>query len=197
MENVATSIIKMAQVSAGDKVIDMLKDHVEILVFNVRALANIVMLLHNDKKLKPEHVHAMQMYISQKCKVGGQQSGGTSMASDFFGYEHPAYQKGFVNEGSDVLHVNFDAGIARAPINASMSGGGGSGIMLDKATQKAITKNIRFSSTKVSAAFVGIIRDKLSCLARDIRAQATNKARTLTVAQLGKILKHDQYHVMH
>lgn len=162
----------------------VLKEHIEILVVNVCAVAKVIMILYNAKKLTSEHITAMHTYITERC---GGMTGGTSMASDYYGYSHPAYDTN--KGGSDLLSVNFATGVARQEIS-----GGGS--YSKEITQIVAEHSIKFSNAAVEKSFMDIIQSKIQCLVNDMKNRYNKRKDRLTSAELKKIFETDkQYFV--
>lgn len=190
MHSVATKIAK--DVGLKGHIIQALQKPIHTLVFNVCSLAKIIMLLYNARKLTHVHILSMRMYISDKCepiKRRKTMSGGESMASDFFGYEHPSYSPNA--GGSDVLNVNFSAGIARPEI----SGGDPKIKQLyakNKEVEDFITEHVNFKDDDVRSEFLDIIESKLRCFIADLKRHKPH-----TTTQINKILSNEQYFIFH
>jgi hypothetical protein len=204
MKGVARMILKSCGVSTDDALIKHVADYIEMLVFNVCALARIVMLLYDAKSFTSEHLIAVRQYISDKCpsRSHAKQTGGTSMPSDFYGYAHPAYSA--ANQGGDALHIDFQNGVARPEI----SGGGSRRRECSDAhdtkifaiiLKKVGSEGIRFSGSDshVKENFVKYIENHINCLRSDIVSKALSKKDKLKASDIDAILSKHHYRIFH
>lgn len=193
MIKVATHILKECKLTAESDLLPAMIIILKTLIINVCSLANIVMLLYDGNHLTEKHLESMNMYISDKC--GGQgMSGGASMASDYYGYEHPSYSA--MHAGRDELRVDFDAQIARQAIQ----GGGGvrvrdNYVKNSDDVRKEVKKLIEINDSKVYKKFIAIINSKIVCLVRDIRHIKREKNGKFTVKDLQKLLMKEEHFV--
>lgn len=191
MQKVATNIVKDCGLSDSADMLPAMVILLNTLIINVCSLANIVVLLYDGDELTEDHLKSMKMYISDKCD-SRKMHGGTSMASDYFGYEHPSYSS---HAGRNELAVDFDAQIARPAIQ------GGGHLLKKKYLTKShevreeIYKHIRIHNPKVYVKFVDIMNAKLSCLVNDICHTKKKNHGTFTIKHLQKILTKDEYFV--
>ena len=193
MESVARTFLSECRVTinSGEEhdVIKLFAEHLHVFVFNVCALANIVILLFDDDKLKPEHLPVVQSYVQNSCD-SPKMKGGTSMASDFYGYNHPQYQAGSINAASDMLRVNFDSGIARP--EHTMTGGAECKVMRKSVHIQGFVKDRMKSaiSAKMMSQLLGIMDARMACLATDLQ-----KNSKLTKKQLEKVFSMKKHFV--
>ncbi len=171
METVAKSIIERYKVNVKpadyDHVTSKLADHLDCLVFNVCALANIVIVLNCHNRLKKEHMSSIRKYIDDKCD-GIMSGGSVSMPSDFYGYPHPSYSAG--NQGSDMLNVNFATGVARPEHSLQTGGRGIESVMHDSVyVRKCVKTRMKSAmSSRMMPELLSILDAKVACLAKDL-----------------------------
>lgn len=199
MKSVVKSFLNSCGVVADSAATKLLEKHFEILVINVCSLANVVLILSNEKKVTMKHLIPIRMYISKACSTSSKRqhvmSGGESMASDFYGYNHQSYSA--ANTDNEVLTVNFVTGVARPAI----SGGGKKRKHKSYFDSKDVSEliqqqNIQFATSEAHAEFLRLMDNKLSCLRKDI-VVATGKTKHLVKDIMKKILSQEQYYVLH
>lgn len=185
MESVARTFIEERKIKINqaekNNIIKLLAEHLEIFVFNVCSLTNIIILFFDDNKLQENHFPVIQSYMNKSCGMSGM-SGGTSMASDFYGYNHPQYQAGSINDTQDMLKVDFPANIARPP--HTLTGGGRCNVMQKSGYIKSFVKDRLKTaiSAKMMPHFLEVLDARLACLEKDLH---TNSA--LSLKQLQKV----------
>ena len=107
-----------------NKVILLLTDYINTLVFNIISIASIIALLNNSKKITKETIKIISEYINNKCSIHTTYSskGGTSLPPSYFGAdESRTYSSS--NPTNDVLIVDWSAGEARPALGSGQFGG--------------------------------------------------------------------------
>ena len=112
---------------SGENIKKAIKNYYEILIYNVVAIAVVIAIANDVKKLTPSHIEYVKDYIKTKClnsKLKGgknNQIGGTSLPGEYFGYsiDPSRYSAGNGNEESTST-VNFHDNILRPAINTSI-----------------------------------------------------------------------------
>lgn len=110
---------------SSEKVISLLCDYINTLIFNIASIASIIALLNNSKKITKETIKIISEYINSKCSIHTTYSskGGTVLPPSYFGAdESGTYSTS--NPSSDVLVVDWAAGEARPALGSGQSGGG-------------------------------------------------------------------------
>jgi len=150
-----------------NKVIALLSNYIELLIFNIVAIISIICLNMGIKKVLSDHMQYISKYVDKRCsfqnkknKKGPKMSGGTTFnTAAFYGATETCYSKD--NDTSDLLKINFEGNIAR---NAIPIIGGGSStpncIKLDKIIIKKIRKIFKFFDIKIEKNTIQIIKDK-------------------------------------
>ena len=108
---------------SSDKVISLLCEYINTLVFNIVSIASIIALLNKSKKITKETIKIVSEYINNKCLIHTTYSskGGTVLPPAYFGTdESKSYSSS--NPTNDVLIVDWAAGEAR-PALGGQSGG--------------------------------------------------------------------------
>lgn len=167
-----------------DTVGALITKHIESVIHHVVSLAALIALLEGKHQVSLKHMQAVRTYVVTKC--GGHVKGGMSMASDFYGYPHPAYASGNANQGVQISEVSWARNEARPALGPVQMGGATKSS--DKDISKLIKeqlKTIGASSAKgVVPALIGVIELHLKCFADDLK-----KDSPLTVKKVEKILK--------
>jgi len=109
------------------KVISLLCDYINTLVFNIASIASIIALLNNSKKITKETIKIISDYINKKCSIhtttaAYSSKGGTVLPPAYFGADE-SNRYSTSNPTSDILVVDWAAGEAR-PAMGGQSGGG-------------------------------------------------------------------------
>lgn len=187
-----------------DKVHDTLAAHLDAVIYNITSIAILFTLLKGKTRVEPKHLADVMSYISTSCpmsnsKGGRGQHGGTSMASDYFGYPHPNYSAGNATQGVTMSEVDFDAGIARAGIESQLGGSGPRPVLLathDKDAKAFARSILKLHKIRVSKStfeeLMRIIDIHMNCLGRDLEA-----ASPLSLSKLEKILSLKRHSVFH
>lgn len=106
---------------SSDKIISLLADYTNTLIFNIASIASILALLNKSKKVKKEMIVIINNYINSKFKLTSKsynsKGGADVLPPKFFGETESAYSTS--NPTNDVLKVNFADGIARPAIGGS------------------------------------------------------------------------------
>lgn len=183
------------------KIIKILSDYVNMLIFNIVAVTCIICLQIGVKRLLKEHVEHLQGYIHKRCGLSKiykpqQMRGGTFNTATFYGIHEPQYST--QNVGSDVMNIDWKNNIARPMLASTMTGGrlGASGRhgrkncdKVHKMVAKEIYKVFQFFKVTASKAvredFVNIFDKYMTEL---IQLLAISKT-TLTADKLQRLLK--------
>lgn len=184
-----------------------LEFHFDAVMYNITSVACMLTLIKGDKKIMPQHMENVKSYILAECAPKkatgkGKTVGGTSMASDFFGYAHPAYAAG--NGGADVQAINFEEGVARPALGAQSGGcgvvachGGAEPIVAASPLARSfIRKVLKHHEMKISAAALEtlykVIDAHIRCLGTDLAP-----FRHLTLARFTKVLALKRHAIFH
>lgn len=168
--------------------------HIDALIFNVSALAALVVLLYRADKLEAKHIPAIMKHILDKCNAKKSvMRGGTVMASDYYGYNHPAYSA--ANEGSDVLPIDLASGLIARPALGPQTGGGATVSIAQTKVVKDMVKDILHKhklkySRDAFKSLLSIVDSQMECLAADLR-----KCEPLSVKKVKSLLTKKRYFV--
>lgn len=197
MEKIALAFIhshnlKISKDTKTGELCEVLCKHIDALVFNVSALASLVVLLYRAQKLDADHIPAIKKHIMDKCHSKKRMSGGSVMASDFFGYPHPAYSA--ANEGSDVLGVDLASGTIARPALGPQVGGRSFSVAHNKVVKdivKGILSKHKLKYSRVAFdSLLSIIDAQMGCLAADLV-----KCEPLTVKKVKSLMAKKRYFV--
>jgi hypothetical protein len=167
-----------------DSVAALIKKHIESVIHHVVSLAALIALLEGKHQISAKHMQAVRTYVVTKCD--GHVKGGMSMASDFYGYPHPAYATGNVNQGVQTSEISWARNEARPALGPVQMGGA------TKSSDKDISKLVKEQLKTVGATaskgvvpgLTEVIELHLKCFADDLKKNAP-----LTVKKVEKILK--------
>jgi len=190
MESIASAFIKHHNIKVSSDadhhaINKMVGNHIDALIFNVASLAALVATLYDSKKLEKAHLAPVRAYITTKCDKPMKPSmkGGISMASDFYGYNHPAYSP--EHKGSDMLTIDLGSGTLRPQI------GGGSEVGVlenSKAALKRTREIFKHHEVRVKPdVFTEVVRIMdfhMRCLSHDLQ-----QVQPLTEKRVAKVMK--------
>jgi histone H3/H4 len=118
---------KDVKIIEEQKILKLLNEYIERLIFNITALASLLCLKMGIKKIMNEHVKFLLQYINKYCKTKDKKvsmKGGAFNTAQFFGIDE-TNRYSVKNEGVDLLRVDFNNNIARPEIGFVGVGGGG------------------------------------------------------------------------
>ena len=118
---------KDVKIIEEQKILKLLNEYIERLIFNITALASLLCLKMGIKKIMNEHVKFVLQYINKYCKTKDKKvsmKGGAFNTAQFFGIDE-TNRYSVKNEGVDLLRVDFNNNIARPEIGFVGVGGGG------------------------------------------------------------------------
>ena len=186
-----------------NKIIIILSNYIELLIFNIVAIISIICLNMGIKKVLSDHMQYISKYVDKRCafakktktnKINKMSGGTTFNTAAFYGVTETCYSKD--NDTSDLLKINFEGNIAR---NAIPITGGGSYtvncIKLDKIIIKKIKKVFKFFDIKIEKNTIQIIKDKYDIIIenlfeniKSIKGELTSK-KVDTLIHKSKIMK--------
>lgn len=173
------------------KVTQMIQAHIYSVVHHVVSLSAIVAMLHGKRKIELKHLDSVRSYVTSKC--GGHIKGGMSMASDFYGYAHPAYSNNHANAGVQVSEIQWGKQEAR-PSQGPAQTGGSTQNALHKELQKQVKKHVGNINASISKGaqdeIVKIVDIHLNCFFNDL-----SKEGALTVKKVEKVLNKRRHKV--
>jgi hypothetical protein len=189
--------IDIAPSADSEAIFQKIAFHIDALVHNVVSTAALVAMMHNESKIDSEHLKPVKIYIESQCMSKTQQRGGTSMASDFFGYPHPNYSESHENSGVAVSKVDFAQGVARPALSPAQGMFVGGGTYHESKEIKAAAKTLLKSKNvsigkKAFTELLRIIDSHIHCFANDMKKKCP-----LTVSKLDKILHTKRHAVFH
>lgn len=108
------------------KIIKILSDYVNMLIFNIVAVTCIICLQIGVKRLLKEHLEHLQGYIHKRCGLSKiykpqKMGGGAFNTATFYGVHEPQYST--QNAGSDIMNIDWKNNIARPMLASTMTGG--------------------------------------------------------------------------
>jgi hypothetical protein len=120
--------------NSGDNILNAIKSYYEVLIYNVVSIAVVIALANNSKKITIIQLDHVKDYIKSKCLMkkkrgsggsggsesGNNQTGGTSLPAEYFGYSIDPARYAVANGGEQsTATVNFEAGVLRPEIATS------------------------------------------------------------------------------
>ena len=195
----AKELLKSHKINIKDehknKVIALLSNYIELLIFNIVAIISIICLNVGIKKVLSDHMLYISKYVDKRCgfqnkknKKGPKMSGGTTFnTAAFYGATETCYSKD--NDTSDLLKINFEGNIAR---NAIPIIGGGSStancIKLDKIIIKKIRKIFKFFDIKIEKNTIQIIKDKYDKIIESLFEKIKNMKGGITSQRVDSLI---------
>jgi hypothetical protein len=192
-----------------DKVIALLSNYIDLLIFNIVAVVSIICANIGVKKVISQHIQYLSKYIDKRClnkKASGARMSGRSAMSGgsafntaaFFGAVEPRYSA--ENAGTNVQTIDFASGIARNALpmsGGSSSGGGGSSrrsvtpscAKLDKIILKKINNVFKFFNIKVEKEAVAHIKLKYDLIIKDLYMCIKKIKGDITASKVALIIK--------
>lgn len=170
----------------ADKCVELVHSHIDAVVHHIVSLSAMVAMLGGKKKIEHKHLQDVKMYVITKC--GGHLKGGMSMASDFYGYPHPAYASSNANAGVHVSEIHWGKQEARPSQGPTQSGGAfAQTLKYKKELQNLVKTHLSHIAASISKGalkeLVDIIDIHLVCFANDLIKESP-----LTVKKVEKIL---------
>jgi len=182
------------------KIINILTKYIDILIFNIVAVACVICLRLGMKKLLKEHVVHLQKYIDKRCCIKrsatySSMKGGAFNTAAFYGVNEPQYST--TNATTDVMNVDWVNNLARPRLNMTMFGGMKHCNKLNSIIFKKISNIFKFFRVKATKSiikdFVEIynnhVHELFLNLEKSKKEISANKL--LSIIKKSKILKND------
>ena len=180
-----------------DKVVALLSNYIDLLIFNIVAVVSIICANIGVKKVISQHIQYLSKYIDKRCLNKKASSGRSAMSGGsafntaaFFGVAEPRYSA--ENVGTNVQTIDFASGIARNALPMSMSGGSGSGpscAKLDKIILKKINNVFKFFNIKVEKEAIAHIKLKYDLIIKDLYMCIKKIKGDITASKVALIIK--------
>jgi hypothetical protein len=177
-----------------NKIIALLSNYIELLIFNIVAIISIICLNMGIKKVLADHMQYISKYVDKRCafvnktKKTNKMSGGSAFnTAAFYGVTETCYSKD--NDTSDLLKINFEGNIARNAI--PITGGGSSTvncIKLDKIIIKKIKKIFNFFDIKIEKNTIEIIKEKYDIIIKNLFEKIKNIKGELTTKKVDALI---------
>ena len=169
-----------------NKIIILLSNYIELLIFNIVAIISIICLNMGINKVMSDHMQYISKYVDKRCafakiKKTNKMSGGDAFnTAAFYGANETCYSKN--NDTGDLQKINFEGNIAR---NALLITGGGRSstvncIKLDKIIIKKIKKIFKFFDIKIEKNTIYIIKEKYDMMIENLFEKIKNIKGELT-----------------
>lgn len=209
----AKELLKTHRIHISDnhrnKVVVLISNYIELLIFNIVAVISIICLNIGIKKVISLHMQHISKYIDKRCSTKAAKAakaakankhqamrGGAFNTAAFYGVAEPNYSKD--NDTSDLLKIDFDGGIARNAIQ--MSGGGLrkslNCVKLDKIIIRKIKHIFKFFDIKYEKKVITLIKNNYDTIVDDlfdnikaIKGDVTDKKVELLILK-SKIMKN-------
>lgn len=162
------------------QIVQMLQDHMESVIYNVTAIAMVMALLNDKRKIETKHLGEVRRYIASHCPLHKQKGG---FPASYFGTADPNYSS-LNGTGSIVSTIQFENGVARPQIGGTMNG-----FMCTEKKIATYAKHVlKHHNTTISQeALKGILEIldvHVMCLAQDLQGPTP-----LTLKKLSKVMK--------
>lgn len=166
-------------------VVKTLQDHLEAVIYNVTAIAMVMALLNDTRKIETKHLGEVRRYIASHCPKPKQKGG---FPAAYFGAADPNYST-LNGNGSSVSTVQFENGVARPQI------GGAKGFMYSEKKVATYAKHVlkhhnAVISHEALKEILAILDTHVACLAHDIAGPTP-----LTLAKLERVMKMKRHAV--
>lgn len=156
-----------------NKLDKILSIYLEILLFTIVSLLAMLCILDNSKTIKKSYIIFVNKYIKNLCvcnkhnKITG---GNTGMPLEYYGTNTNNYTE---NAGSDILKVNWEAGILRPAINNTEFKGGSKKSKKENTIKIYLIKLLNYYKLKTSKNTVNelfkIFKYHLKCILHIIK----------------------------
>jgi hypothetical protein len=166
--------------SDRNKVIVLLSEYIDCLIFNIVAVTCVICLNMNMKKVLHEHVNYYSRYIAKRCgslsaitKPSKSMRGGAFNTAAFYGIQESQYKA--ENAGGNIMNIDWANNIARPRLDSTMTlmiGGGKYCSKLNKLLSKKIYhvfKHFKVTAKKgVRQIFLSIFKKYMDKLFKQI-----------------------------
>jgi len=173
----------------GTEINKILSHHLEALCSNIASIVSTLGILHNNN-VDAMIIKEATKYIKSVCKRKSQK-GGTSMPSDYYGYENNIYNSANENTGTITGNIDFNNGIQR-PSMGPQEGGGKK--VYDVSMKKKVKYILDVNNITITKDtfdnLMNIINDNLYCLLIDL-----HKMQPISKEKLVKLMSQKQYAV--
>jgi hypothetical protein len=188
MNNYITATINKHNLNIGknkNQVIDLIANHIEILIFNIISIASIITMLNNSTIITSNAINHVKNYIHNN--YSNKLTGGTSLPSEYFGYNSGIYND--TNNLVDVLNVDFASGILRNQIG----GGGGKKNISNEWINNKINKLLKYynlsASKTIINSLINIIMVNINNFFKQIKDE---KLKVITINSIKKMIKSNK-----
>jgi len=166
-----------------------LSHHLEALCSNIASIISALGTLHNNN-VNDMIIKEAKKYIKTVCKIRTQK-GGTSMPSDYYGYENNIYSSANENTGTITGNIDFNNGIQRPQLGPQE---GGAKNIYDLSMKRKVKYILNVNNINISKDtfddLMNIINDNLYCLLKDL-----HKLQPVSIDKLEKLMRKKQYAV--
>lgn len=187
------------------KIILLLSEYIDRLIFNIAALSSMLCLKIGVKRVLKEHTNFLMKYLNKYCKTksksvtkpslknSNRMKGGAFNTAQFFGVDESNRYK-VQNEGVDLLKIDFNNNIARPEIG--LMTGGQKCNKLNKIVKKKMKSVFAYFNVKIHNESLDVIMNKFNDVLDDITEKIKNiKGSSVTynnikiILSKGKIMK--------
>jgi histone H3/H4 len=162
------------KVKEEQKIIKLLSEYIERLIFNITALASLLCLKIGIKKIMDEHVKFILHYIDKYCKTKqkNKMKGGAFNTAQFFGVDETHRYK-IENEGTDIMNIDFNNNIARPELGL-MSGGKVVCNKLNRIIKMKVRQVFKHFNVKIKSSSLDVIMRKFNDVLNDVTDKIKN-----------------------
>lgn len=151
------------------KIIKLLSEYIERLIFNVTALVSLICLKMGIKKIMNQHVKYILYYVDKYCKTSKKHNkmmGGAFNTAQFFGIDETNRYK-VQNEGKDIMNCDFNNNIARPELGL-MTGGKLICKKLNRIVKMKVKNVFKYFNMKIKNSSLNIIMNKFDEILNDL-----------------------------
>lgn len=151
------------------KIIKLLSEYIERLIFNVTALVSLICLKMGIKKIMNQHVKYILYYVDKYCKTSKKHNkmmGGAFNTAQFFGIDETNRYK-VQNEGKDIMNCDFNNNIARPELGL-MTGGKLICKKLNRIVKMKVKNIFKYFNMKIKNSSLNIIMNKFDEILNDL-----------------------------
>jgi len=151
------------------KIIKLLSEYIERLIFNVTALVSLICLKMGIKKIMNQHVKYILYYVDKYCKTSKKHNkmmGGAFNTAQFFGIDETNRYK-VQNEGKDIMNCDFNNNIARPELGL-MTGGKLICKKLNRIVKIKVKNVFKYFNMKIKNSSLNIIMNKFDEILNDL-----------------------------
>jgi hypothetical protein len=164
-----TSLAHTLRLKIDANATNVLDNALNVYIYRIANLCGMAALAAGTRRVTETHVASMAHLLNMSATA---QAGGSGMASDFYGYQHPSFGQGGLNMSDSTL--NFATQQARPGLSEGMMGGGASAGAIIKQQLRDRLKTQKITITPGAlAVLVRIVQKQIHELVLTLKGRVT------------------------